>query len=108
VAARHPGTGAFDAANPDNVLIDRDGGVWFGTDGNFNTNHHADAIYYLDLDDAHATTPVPTFGKAFRIAGAERRRSDRAGFQLRTWAPCSSTCSTPARVSAPGQLRRPR
>jgi secreted PhoX family phosphatase len=64
------GAGLWDAANPDNILIDADGGVWFGTDGNFGTNDHADAIYYLDLDDAHATTTVPTKGKAFRVAAS--------------------------------------
>jgi secreted PhoX family phosphatase len=64
------GSGAFDAANPDNILIDAQGGVWFGTDGNFGTNGHADALYYLDLDPTHQTTTTPTFGKAFRIAAA--------------------------------------
>jgi hypothetical protein len=62
------GAGDFDAANPDNVMIDGYGGVWFGTDGNFGTNGHADALYYLDLDPAHQSTPVPTYGKAFRVA----------------------------------------
>ena len=64
------GTGRFDAADIDNVMIDSVGGVWFGTDGNFGTAGHADALYYLDLDPAHKTTLVPTFGKAFRIASA--------------------------------------
>ncbi|MHC4407647.1 MAG: alkaline phosphatase PhoX, partial [Planctomycetota bacterium] len=49
--------------------IDRNGGVWFGTDGNLSTNGTADAVYYLDLDPAHATTSNPTFGKGFRIVG---------------------------------------
>ena len=62
------GDGAFDAADPDNIMIDAEGGVWFGTDGNFGTNGHADALYYLDLDDAHQATTVPTYGKAFRVA----------------------------------------
>ena len=52
-------------------MIDRDGGVWFGTDGNFGTNKTADAIYYLDLDPAHAAgqpgVVTATFGKAFRV-----------------------------------------
>ncbi len=61
--------GVYDAANPDNLVIDRQGGVWFGTDGNFGTNGHSDAVYYLDLDPAHRTTLVPTYGKAFRVAG---------------------------------------
>lgn len=63
--------GPYDAANPDNIVIDADGGVWFGTDGNFGTNKTSDAIYYLDLDPAHAAgqpgVVTPTFGKAFRI-----------------------------------------
>ena len=60
----------YDAADPDNLVVDRDGGVWFGTDGNFGTSlrRSADAIYYLDLDPAHRSTPTPTFGKAFRVA----------------------------------------
>ncbi len=64
------GSGPFDAADPDNLLIDADGGVWFGTDGNYGTNGHADAVYYLDLDATHQGTPVPTYGKAFRVAAA--------------------------------------
>ncbi|MDC3953996.1 PhoX family protein [Polyangium jinanense] len=63
--------GPYDAANPDNLVIDRDGGVWFGTDGNFGTNKTADAIYFLDLDPAHAAgqpgVVSATFGKAFRV-----------------------------------------
>ena len=42
------GTGIFDVANPDNIMIDAQGHVWFGTDGNFDANGTADAIYYLD------------------------------------------------------------
>ncbi|HWU89216.1 MAG TPA: alkaline phosphatase PhoX [Kofleriaceae bacterium] len=63
-------TGMFDAGSPDNIVIDANGGVWFGTDGYFGSagRKSADAIYYLDLDPAHKTTPVPTFGLAFRIA----------------------------------------
>jgi uncharacterized protein len=63
--------GEFDAACPDNLIVDRDGGVWFGTDGNYWSNDAADAIYYLDLDPAHragaAGVVVPSFGKAFRV-----------------------------------------
>jgi secreted PhoX family phosphatase len=62
------GTQVFDAANPDNVLIDRNGGVWFGTDGNYGKNKHADAVYYLDLDPAHRFTTRSSYGKAFRVA----------------------------------------
>jgi secreted PhoX family phosphatase len=65
------GTGTFDAANPDNILIDRNGGVWFGTDGNFGVAGHADAVYYLDLDPAHRAGAMgvtrPSFGLAFRV-----------------------------------------
>ena len=62
------------AANPDNLMIDREGGVWFGTDGNFirTKGRAADALYYLDLDPGHqAGKPgitAPGFGRAFRIA----------------------------------------
>ena len=63
------GGGLWDAADPDNLMIDRDGGVWFGTDGNFGASgkRSADALYYLDLDPAHRATATPTFGRAFRI-----------------------------------------
>jgi len=56
------GQGVFDVANPDNLMLDADGGVWFGTDGNFGTNKTADALYYLDLDPAHET-----YGQPFRV-----------------------------------------
>jgi uncharacterized protein len=62
------GSSAFDAANPDNLLIDAKGGVWFGTDGNFGTNGRADGIYYLDLDPKHRAGENPSFGRAFRVA----------------------------------------
>lgn len=65
------GTGPFDAANPDNIMIDASGGVWFGTDGNFGRNGTADALYYLDLDPAHRQgapgVTTPSYGLAFRI-----------------------------------------
>ncbi len=62
------GKGPYDAANPDNLLIDADGGLWFGTDGNFGRNRTADAVYYLDLDADHKDSPVPTYGRPFRVA----------------------------------------
>lgn len=66
------GDGAFDAAHPDNLLIDRDGGVWFTTDGNPGTNKTADGVYYLDLDPTHRTKSEriarPSYGRAFRVA----------------------------------------
>src|SRR5262249_25075993 len=53
----------FAAAMPDNLLIDRQGGVWFGTDGNPGRNNgKSDGVYYLDLDRTHPNA----FGKAFR------------------------------------------
>jgi hypothetical protein len=63
--------GLFDAAHPDNLMIDGDGGVWFATDGNISLNGTADGLYYLDLDPAHRTgssgITQATYGKAFRI-----------------------------------------
>lgn len=50
--------GLYDAACPDNIVIDPEGGVWFGTDGNPGVNGDADSVYYLDLEEA----------KAYRIA----------------------------------------
>jgi secreted PhoX family phosphatase len=59
----------YGASNPDNLAIDREGGVWFATDGNFDASGTADGIYYLDLDPNRAAgkVPNPTYGKAFRI-----------------------------------------
>ncbi len=66
------GTGIYDAANVDQIMIDSIGGVWFGTDGNFGRNGHSDAVYYLDLNPAHqAGQPGvvnATFGLPFRVA----------------------------------------
>jgi uncharacterized protein len=61
--------GLFTATCPDNIMIDDKGGVWFGTDGNFNAQakKSADALYYLDLNPAHKTTATPTYGLAFRV-----------------------------------------
>ncbi len=67
------GDSAFDTARPDNLAIDSDGGVWFGTDGNTSgsTNRSADGFHYLDLDPSHkAGEPGivnPTYGVAFRV-----------------------------------------
>ncbi|MBK8015191.1 MAG: DUF839 domain-containing protein [Deltaproteobacteria bacterium] len=62
----------LEAANPDNLVLDAHGDVWFGTDGNFGTNNHADALYYLDLDPTHRAgqegVERPTFAFAFRVA----------------------------------------
>ncbi|MHA7632562.1 PhoX family protein [Corallococcus sp. M7] len=55
----------FAAAKPDNLVIDREGGVWFGTDGNFGVNKVADGIFYLDQAPAHRDSPY--FRKAFRV-----------------------------------------
>ncbi len=60
----------YDGGNPDNILVDKDGGVWFGTDGYFgltlgvtpaDVGH--DAMYYLDTEDDNSNT----YGRAFRI-----------------------------------------
>jgi secreted PhoX family phosphatase len=63
----------FEAAAPDNIMIDPNGGVWFGTDGNFGrtSGKAADCVYYLDTDRSHIEGPMlrrATFGSAFRIA----------------------------------------
>jgi secreted PhoX family phosphatase len=62
--------GLFEAGAPDNLVIDANGGVWFGTDSYFaiSSRKSADAVYYLDLDPAHKTTATPTYGLAFRVA----------------------------------------
>ena len=56
--------GEFSWAAIDNIMIDPDGGVWFGTDGNPRQNSGTDALYYLDTDPTH----VNTYGLAFRVA----------------------------------------
>ena len=67
------GDSAFDTARPDNLSIDADGGVWFGTDGNTSgsTNASADGIHFLDLNPAHKEGQPgivnPTYGIGFRI-----------------------------------------
>ena len=69
-----PGATLHDASCPDNLMIDGDGGVWFGTDGNWSTNKTADALYFLDLDPAHRAgqpgVTSATYGLAFRVAAA--------------------------------------
>lgn len=64
--------GLFTASCPDNIMIDAQGGVWFGTDGNWGASGRksADALYYLDLDPAHKTLANPTYGLAFRVVAA--------------------------------------
>ena len=87
------GNGMFDASDPDNLMIDRDGGVWFGTDGNFGGNGHADALYYLDEansrayriaavpSDAEATGPAITpDGNTLFIAVQHPGESRYSGF----------------------------
>ena len=61
----------FDISDPDNLAIDKDGGVWFGTDGYFGSSDsvgsgRSDAIYYLDTD----TTHLNSFGRPFRVIAA--------------------------------------
>jgi uncharacterized protein len=68
-------TDIYAAANPDNLVVDRDGDIWFGTDGNFMTQlndpmpnagrAHSDSYYFLNLNPTHKGTPV--YGKAFRF-----------------------------------------
>ena len=62
--------GLFEAGAPDNLVIDANGGVWFGTDSYFSVSGRksGDGVYYLDLDPAHKTTATPTYGLAFRVA----------------------------------------
>ncbi|MCB0193694.1 MAG: DUF839 domain-containing protein [Anaerolineae bacterium] len=62
------GVGPFDVANPDNIMIDANGGVWFGTDGNFGRNGTADGVYYLDMNPENTTGVNPTYGVPFRVA----------------------------------------
>ncbi|WP_240481278.1 PhoX family protein [Sandaracinus amylolyticus] len=67
VARGNTANGAYDFGSPDNLMIDGYGHVWFGTDGTFGRSGHADAVYYLDLDPAHRTTPTATYGRPFRV-----------------------------------------
>lgn len=56
------GATTFEAANPDNIAIDSEGGIWFGTDGNFAADKQ-DGVYYLETADD------PADARAWRIAG---------------------------------------
>jgi len=67
VLRQAPGPGMFDSAAVDNMMLSSDGGLYFGTDGNFGASGTADALYYLDLDLDHVGTANPTFGLPFRL-----------------------------------------
>jgi len=66
-APNQPGS-MFEFANPDNLVVDRDGGVWFGTDGYTALSGRAEGFYYLDTNPAHSAA----FGRAFRVIAAPR------------------------------------
>jgi secreted PhoX family phosphatase len=55
----------YSAAKPDNLAIDREGGVWFGTDGNYGVNRATDSVYYLNQNPAHRGNTY--FRRAFRV-----------------------------------------
>lgn len=55
------GSGLFDAGNPDNLAIDSQGGVWFGTDGYVSPDRQ-DAIYFLEV------AADPALSRPWRIA----------------------------------------
>jgi hypothetical protein len=57
----------FSWADVDNIMIDPNGGIWFGTDGNPGDNGQADGLYFLDRDESRRGTP--SFGRPFRIVG---------------------------------------
>lgn len=57
-----PDATTFAAANPDNIALDGEGGIWFGTDGNFAADKQ-DGLYYLEVADD------PADSRAWRIAG---------------------------------------
>ena len=56
--------GLFDAGAPDNLVIDPEGNLWFGTDGNPSVNgSHGDGLYYVDM-----TTTLPNgTHRGFRV-----------------------------------------
>jgi secreted PhoX family phosphatase len=61
----------FDFSDPDNIAIDKNGGVWFGTDGYYGSSDsvgsgRSDAIYYLDTNPANTNS----FGRPFRVIAA--------------------------------------
>lgn len=66
----------FATSDPDNLAIDKNGNVWFGTDGNAGStgDTRADGIYFLDLDPAHKEgvegVTRPSYGKAFRVVAS--------------------------------------
>ena len=62
-----PGQDVYHFSNPDNLVLDAHGGVWFGTDGNVGANTRPDAFYYVDLEPAHRSGATPTYGLPFRV-----------------------------------------
>ncbi len=59
--------GVYAATNPDNLMLDADGDLWFGTDGSYGATGLTDGFYHLDRNPAHKTSKVPTWGKPFRV-----------------------------------------
>src|SRR5262249_17063480 len=56
------GATTFEAQNPDNLALDSEGGIWFGTDGNFAADKQ-DGLYYLETaDDPADARPWPIAG----------------------------------------------
>jgi secreted PhoX family phosphatase len=53
------GTGPFDAAGPDNLALDRDGGLWFTSGSNVYRSGRADGLYYLDRGRAYCVVAMP-------------------------------------------------
>ena len=86
------GTGPFDFANPDNLMLDQQGGLWFGTDGNPGRNNTGDAIYYVALS-------ADGSGRPFRVAQGPSD-SEFTG-------PCFSSdqCTLFGSIQHPGEYR---
>lgn len=61
------GTGAFSFGDADNIMVDKDGGVWFGTDGYRGVNGTSDSLYYLDTNPANKALTTPTWYLPFRV-----------------------------------------
>ncbi|HEY0713620.1 MAG TPA: alkaline phosphatase PhoX, partial [Polyangia bacterium] len=70
-------TDVYAAGAPDNLVVDKDGDIWFGTDGNFALQRdnpmpnmgraHSDSYYFLNLRPDPPGALVPLSGKAFRF-----------------------------------------
>ena len=72
----------FDAGNPDNIVLDSSGGVWFGTDGYWGTSEQevgGRPLLSGPRSDAQDDAGADLRARVPHRRGAERRRGHRSG-----------------------------